>query len=754
MRKLLLISTALVGFALVPDCAAAAPVGAWVATALMGAGAVGAIGFAVVSGVVTMAISVGIGLIAQKLRGKPKAEAIRQELTRPTSLPAYRFVYGKTWAPGTPVAWTVRGRSLYICYLLNSRPSAGPFTVLFDKREVEKAGNEFDFSAAGGAIGTNEPFKAGIGSVLPPSVSQRVTYWIGRGDQTTCPAAIVSETDGYFSTSDAWRGRTVLWARLDCGPDDERQERWPSNPPELNVDGNWSIVYDPRNGAEAFTRNQGLIVLDALRNNPMRPYGDDYLRMDTFGWAANVAAERVGVKAGGTIPRYQCDGILVFGDGAELEDQIQPLLDAGASRLTRVGGKLAIVPCAYRESVKTITDVTDGQPLDLVRWRSSDALFTEAVARYPAPDRAYESAETPAYIVPGAQAQDGGIPKRLTMDLDFVTDGRQAQRLAKIAAWRSRMQRQVSCEAFPDAFDLVAGSVCRLNLPAPYGPWNQKYEVESIAPTAGLADNDGITLRLPVALTETSDEITAWDPASEEQDIEPGSFGSAGRKVLPPPSISIVSGSLAAQVSGETTVPAILAYWPASASASTHGYEWEWGYDRQIESGEGGAIRWQWSGWRSGGQIANSGADEAGLFQAFVPWVQIGNQYRYRVRIRARGTYGNSDWRESARIHASGPEAVIAAPEITEIIGGAGWIDVTAQQSGDRPARELLIYVASADSPLTATLLWTVNAGANVSIKRRHSGLGSGVTRFYFARARDQWGNLSPFSAGASESTT
>ncbi|WP_288951999.1 hypothetical protein, partial [uncultured Paracoccus sp.] len=361
MRKLLMITTALVAFA-GPAPATAAPVGAWVAGSLFGLTS-GTAAFAVVSSVVAMAASLGLQFVAQKLLGqKPKQEAVRAELTRPTSLPAYRYVYGKTWAPGTPVAWTVKGRILYVCYLLNSRPSAGPFTVLFDKRTVSKTGDEYDFSAGGGARATNEPFVASR-SMSGTLGNSHVKYWIGRGDQTSPPAPFVSETAGYFTASDAWRGRTVLWAMIHCGGDKERNERWPTSPPELNVDGNWSLVYDPRDGQTKFSRNQALIVLDALRSNPVRGYDDTYLRLDTFEWAADVADQPVAVKAGGTIPRYRADGILTFTDGTEIEDQLQPLLDAGASRFVRIGGRLAIVPAVFRESVKTITDVTDGQPL-------------------------------------------------------------------------------------------------------------------------------------------------------------------------------------------------------------------------------------------------------------------------------------------------------------------------------------------------------------------------------------------------------
>ncbi|RJL13685.1 phage tail protein [Paracoccus siganidrum] len=731
MRKLLLVTTALVGFAHA-EPAEAAPVGAWVAGTVFGLSA-GTAAFAVVSGVVTMAISVGLNLIAQKLRGNPKQEAVRTELTRPTSLPAYRFVYGKTWAPGTPVAWTVKGRVLYICYLLNSRPSAGPFTPLFDKRVVEKSGNEFDFGGGGGAVATNDPF------------SGHVRYWIGNGSQIVCPAQIVSETDGYFTASDAWQGRTVLWARLNCGDDEGRQERWPATPPELNVDGNWSLVRDPRTGGTlAFSRNQALIVLDALRNNPVRAYSDQYLRLDTFRWAADVADEAVAVKGGGTIPRYCCDGVLVFGDGAELEDQLQPLLAAGASRLTRIGGRLGIIPATPRPSVKTITDYTDGQPLDLIRWRSSDDLYTEAVARYPAPDRAYESAETPVYVVPGAQEADGGVAKRLWLDLDFVTDYRQAERLAKIAAERSRMQRGISFELFPDSFDLVAGSMCDVDLGSPFGAWQGKYEVDSISPFAGVNDDESITIRLPTVLTESSDAIYAWNAATEEQDVLAGAFdGSVGR-VQPPPSIVMTTGTAAAEQSGDTVIPGVIAAWNGSPSASVTGYEYEW----IVYAGSSGtpAVR-------PGGKLSLDAADEFGVFSVTLQFPQIGTDYQ--IRVRSIGTYGESEWRTSAPITAAGPSGSLPVPQgITAVAQGANRINVTATQAADPNARTLLIYGNDVDSSLTAELLWTVPAGASVSVARSETGLGSGTTRYYFARARDQWSNLSGFTDSASATTS
>lgn len=738
MRRLLMITTALVGIALA-EPAEAAPVGAWVAGAILGAGAAGTASFAIISGVVQLGLSIGVSALAAAIRGKPKQESVRTELTRPTSLPPWRFVYGHTWAPGSPVGWTVVGRSLYICYLLNSRPSAGPFTVYLDKRRVDLTGDPYDFSG-GGANGTNWPFNSG-------SSGPHVWIWIGKGDQTKCPDYIVENTDGYFSASDAWRGRTVMWARFRLGSDDDRAERWPATPPEVNLEGDWSLLYDPRDGQTRFSRNQALAVLDALRNNPLRPYGDQYLRMDTFAHAADVADQAVAVKGGGTIPRYRADGVLVFGEGSELEDQVQPLLDAGASEFTRIGGRLGIIPAIARPSVKTITDLTDGQPPEFVRWKPSDDLYTEAMARYPAPDRAYESAETPLYKVPGAQAADGGIAKRLQLELDFVSDHRQAQRLTKIAAWRSRMQRGLSSELFPDAFDLVAGSICTLQLGFPFGPWDGKYKVDGITPAAGLNDEESITIRLPVRVTEHADAIYDWNAAAEEQDVEPGEFDGTISQIKPPVAVTVSTGSTAAQQSGDTVIAGVLGAWNASPSASTRSYEYRWGEYRWSDDTQSGY-------WRYGpiGTVEADEAGDAGVFSVIRQWPNIGDDYR--LQVRAVGTYGRSGWVTSDPIEAAGPVDSIDVPQDIQAVPHAqSRINVTAVQTADTKARELLIYVNTVDSPLTATLQWTVPAGASVTVTRAHTGLTSGSTRYYFARARDQWGNLSGFTDSASATT-
>lgn len=733
VKKLLLVTTALVGFAYAQP-AEAAPLGAWAAGAIFGLTA-GTAAFAIVSSVVAFGASMLVSMAIQRLAGQPKQQDVRTELRKPTSLPAYRYVYGETRAPGTPVAMKVKGREVYVCYLLNSRPSQGGITIYFDEREVETWGNMRDLSGPG-ATGQNGVFG-------PGSFGPHVWLWFGAGDQTKCPDVFVNETDGYFRTSDAWQGRTVLWAKLRFGSDDDARERWPNGVPELDVDGHWSLVRDPRaGGARNWTRNLGLILLDALRENPMQPYADSYLRRDTFEWLADVSDQLVGTRDGGTIPRYQADGILWFREGQELEDILQPIADAGAAQFTRIGGRLGVIPAIARSSVYTVRDFTDRRMPTFRRHRPSDDIFTEVVATYTDKDRSFEPAETPVYAAPGAQAADGGLPKRLSVNLDWITDHRQAQRVAKIMLLRSRAQREIDLELMPDAFDLVSGSAVTVDLGSPFGSWDGQYVVRSIRPAAGLVDEDSITVRLPATLAEDGAAIYAWQTTDEQSSATGPGIPEIGR-VQPPPAVSIISGTAAADSSGDTVIPGVTAAWAASPSASASAYEWEW---RRRPAGG------TWNAWRSGGLLDESAADGVGVYAATIQFPRIGDDYQ--IRVKTRGAWGASNWRNSSSITASSPADTISTPpRPTATPVNASRIDVTAAQSGDSTARALLIYGNDIDSPTTATLLWTVNAGASVSVTRSETGLSSGTTRHYFTRARDQWGNLSDFSEGRSATT-
>ncbi|MGR3509419.1 MAG: hypothetical protein ACU0CQ_00865 [Sulfitobacter sp.] len=114
---------------------------------------------------------------------------------------------------GTPV----KGSKIYGAWLLNSRASdLSTFTLYLDKREVVLTGDAFDLTGPG-ATATEYPF------------SGHVTVWVSRGDHTAPPiefttdaAYIEGSADHLWKATDAWKGRTMIWLKLDAGASGEQ----------------------------------------------------------------------------------------------------------------------------------------------------------------------------------------------------------------------------------------------------------------------------------------------------------------------------------------------------------------------------------------------------------------------------------------------------------------------------------------------------------------------------------------------------
>ena len=741
MRKLLLITTAITGFT--AHDAQSGPVVGAVGFLFGGAGfgavtsiwgiAAGTLGFTALTAAIRIAGSMLLSSAAQALM-KPRQQDLLRELQLPNNLPPYRFVYGKCWAPGSPAPIRVKGDILYGCWILNSRPSAGPFTVLLDKRPVTSSGDPYNFAGTGAAA-TNAPF-TGL-----------CKFWIGRGDQLGPPAQILSEAPESFDATDAWRGRTVIWMRLDIGKNKTRQERWPSVPPEVMVEGKWSLVWDPRDETQDpddaatwdWSANQALCTLDALRQNPLRRYSNRNLWIETFAWGADVADEAAPTKAGPTRPRYETNGVLVFSQGAEIEDQVQPLADAGAARFTRVGGQLGFVPACWREPVMTLSDILDDQPFQFTRYRPSSELVTAVTANYISPLRAYEDSSTPIFTLAGAQAEDGGEEKRGPYDLRFCTDHRQAQCVAKIMGMRSRMQRTISGVFPPAAFDLVSGSIVNIALPAPYTGRNGIYEVESTNPAIDLLGQEGVALRCGLSLRETTAAVYTYDPATEEMDVSVEGFDPNIGTLQEPGTPVLTSGSGTVLISGDSMIARVLFTFDPSPSASVISYEW------QFRRGSG---LWQ-TGSLIDPETLTGGGD---LFGYLVP-VEIGQPYTIRVRAVAPG--GASEWVESSAVTASAGSYLAPAPTPISAIGGVGEIAVTFQAPNDGDYRAMEIWGASIDDAGASSLLFgPIYGTANAIVTEIETALASLTTRYYFARSIDRNGSSSPYSASISATTT
>jgi hypothetical protein len=526
-------------------------------TSVFGIG-VGTAGFAVLRIGASLLLSTAANAL---IAGGQKQEAQKAELARPNALPAYRSVYGLTLATGTPAPLRVRGDKLVGCWILNSRPSAmTQLTVYVDKRAVTYTGDPFDFTLSGGALATNDLFDG------------HLQFWIGRGDQTTPPVKITTDfpfasgaDEELFKTTDGWQNCTVLWAILKAGDPDQRQERWPAQPPLIEVEAEYSLVYDPREETHdpddpdtwAYSDNHALCCLDALRTNPVKAYRLDSIRVEQYIAAADIADLPIPLKAGGTEPQYTVHGTILW-NGSELHEQVGPLFAAGAARPVRIGGQLGIAPGAWEPPSYTLTDELGGD-VEIVGTQAGD-LPTQLRTTFVSRTRLYETAQLDPYDIPGALAADGGLARVKDLDVSFAGSATQAMRVEKIEGGLARQQRRISLTAPPSAINLVGGSVLTSDLPGAWARLDGTYRVESLKPAQSLLGEDrGVALRCPLVAVQHSADIYAWDPEVDEQDIEDPVFNESAdgvsRDLTPPTFVSVAETTPAGTITMTFATP-------------------------------------------------------------------------------------------------------------------------------------------------------------------------------------------------------
>lgn len=551
--------------------------------------------------------------------GSQQAQTSRT-LREETEKPAYRFVYGLYRATGTPAPIRVKGDVGYGCYILNSRESEGEFSLFIDGRAVLLTGDPYDFSDGGGATATNEPF-AGY-----------LKVWFGLGDQTTPPFDITDEAPAtverpeLFETTDGWTGNTVCWIRFQYESDSDAGERWISVPPNVQVEGKFSKVYDPRTDATAWSQDASLCTLDAALQSPVKPYQLSSIFAQQFADAATQSEALVLKKDGSTEPRYTTNGVIVWTD-AELEDQMMPLYAAGAARPIRVGGMLGIAPGVYVTPEYTLTDVI-GDRFEYVNSSSSGNLPTQIRTTYVSKDRNYEDAALPPHDIAGAQASDGGLATVQSLSLPMVTSDTQAQRVQSIVGLRGRREKRFNCAAPPDAINVISGSSLTISAPSPFDRWDGIYEVEKAQPIVNMNSGDELNLVVQLNVVKSGPEIYAWTPSTDEVDIIVPAYDADINGITPPGAISATSGAGVDINTGGTVIPRIrIAFDPTGSSATTS-------YEAEFDTGQG-------EGFQTGPTISVDAISGGKIF-GYIS--DINPSYDYDIRVRAMVGSLFSDW--------------------------------------------------------------------------------------------------------------
>ena len=679
----------------------------------------------------------------------PGAPPQKRELQIPMSRPPKRFVYGHNRTYGSPAPWRVKGAVLYGCLILNSRPShGGTIDIYMDKRRVtSRSGSIHDFSGNGAILETIEDFPTfGPGSLRNPRV------WIGLGGQTTPPVTFTTEAPEFFQTTDGWQGCTVMWIRLDVGPRGGRAPRWRAAPPEFEVEMDWSRVWDMRDEDQdpddastwTFSKNQALCLLDALRENPIRRYPLAQLHLPSFEEAADVADEQVllhyaTIDAGDDVfeSRYTASGVVIWKDG-ELVDQVTPLVEAGGGNLVRIGGRVGYAAGEYRAPLLTVTDFIEDGGIDYQVLKPGRELPPFVRGVYIAPDRDWQEAELEPLGVVGADNLAVGDEAVLELRLPFVTSPTQAMRLQQITARRLAAQRSLSVTLWPEAMDVVAGATVEMDLPPIFARLNGTWSVTSANPALWISEarEDGeqqIALRIPVTMQEVSASIYAWNPATDEQEVLGVTFDPARPSLTAPANLAVASGD---GISTESAARLQVSFDDVPGADE---------YEIEIRAAGQAYVR-----------VAVATVTPGASSETVYIDAALGLTYDVQVRAVARPVAGSvrySDYSEVTGVQAFPDGYDLDIPTSGTATGGANQITVSFTAPSSRNYRGIEFWVAETDNIGAATLLTSIY-DASPGVKTYiHTGLGNGVTRYYFARSAGDFGFFSAYTASVNATT-
>lgn len=764
--------------------------------------------------VVNLGGSLLLSAASQALLAKSQGADLSRELSLPNSLPPYRFVYGRgsrirgSWVPG----WVVNNGVLYGCILLNSRPSAGTNTQLnIDARPVGLTGDLYDFgdletgtatiaegatfvdvthgladtpTAASIAAWSDDEvatissvgattFRATIASPAPVGgvtlnwtamlyvegaratnypFTDHLNVWMGRGDQMPPPTRILSEVGDLtgidtskFWPTDRWAGRTVLWVRMVAGGNETRLERWPTSPPAIEVDSDWSRVWDPRDELQdpedpatwLVSDNQALCLLDAVLSNPISRYRRDQVILDQFIAGADLADEAVALKAGGTEARYRVGGIIVFSRASELQDQLAPLTSAGAGSLLRVGGNLGYLPGSHSAPDITITDYLRDRPLTFRATQRTRDHPSAIQAKFPDKAAQWESSD----LVPIGVADDwdGSADGVKSVPLGMVFSATQAMRIQQIMAREYGFQKTLDGVFPPSAILAIAGSVATVALPRLGDARNATYRVTGTDPTAWLDGGGGVAFAVPMTMTQTDASIYAWDPETDEQDRFVQVFVPIDLSMPAPVSFTaVVSGY---QINLDIGSPGTLQTDPNilfTPSSDVAEFDWQFRRDQTF--------------WQSGAAVPIAAVGLIGLnighASTGLSPLQSGSSYDLRVRSKNEGRV--SEW---LYVRAVQYEFVLGVPTSVTATPAAGQITIEADAPSDVSFAALQVWGNDVDDVEAAYLVEEIAGAPSDTLSTIETGLGGGVTRYYFVRGVTSTGAVGPWAATLSATT-
>ena len=478
----------------------------------------------------------------------------------------------------------------------------------------------------GGTAGT---YSGGSVTTTYPDYSNKIyVEFLNGAHASTFQGLLDSSTS--WGDNDLCLGRTLVYVRMGYAA-----AYFPGGLPEVRfVFEGKSDIYDPRDGKYKYTNNAALCIADYLSLPVAKggfglTIGTD-INASALSTAANVCDESITTESG-TVARYTCDAVFQLSQtrGAILRD----LLSSCAGRISTEGGIYGIHPAVWSPTGVTLTDadIISVKLWPILSFRDS---FNGVKGVYCSPSNNYERSDYPAYMqdtyhgftTDTFKTEDGGERIWGELNLPCTASSPTAQRLAKIALWRTRCQMRATLRCKMGAYRLT--SMDQIQVTHPRYTWNAKYFEVLESRLVQVRNGAAVSLQVELDIAEISSEGLEWS-LTEEQTPQGYSLpSSVGNSVCNPPE-NVYGYSGTGTTSNGITFPDTIQTTSAGVARNSLYLRWDTPNDANVTSGGHIEVQYMESGDVSWTALANISSTAS---CTYITNVSDGDIYYARVR--------------------------------------------------------------------------------------------------------------------------
>lgn len=531
LKTLLLSTSALVGFSLVPDTAFAGPA----VVPIILSSAVSAVGTAIVTGATifsaktfaTFAFYTASSFVLNALSPQPQMPNLSNlgssggatsqgtssvggyNISGVASAADHQIIYGQTRVGGVIVFKDVtdNNKFLHVVYAL-----AGHECQSIDK--VFLNGEELTIDGSTNMVTAPSKFNGYV----------RVKKHLG--DQTSGDTDLVSESTKW-TADHKLQGITYLYIRYEFVADS-----FPNGEPVVQALVSGKKVFDINNNTTTFSSNSALILRDYLTSS----YGLDVATADiddtAFATAQTVCDNDITLSAGGTEKRYTTNGNFTTNNNPR--QILEKLTASMAGIIWYAQGKWRCKAGSYTSPVLTFTEDDLRGPLTIQTRASRRDNFNIVRGKFRGEETNFQTTDYPEVRSTTFIEDDNNEENIIDLELPFTDTNTTAQRIAKISLFKARQQIAVSGLFSIKAMQIQVGDIVNLTN-SRLGFTDKNFEVQNWTFQPDL--EQGLTVQL--SLREISSSVFDWD--AEEADFENDNTTLLDPFVVPTVNVSVTS---------------------------------------------------------------------------------------------------------------------------------------------------------------------------------------------------------------------